>query len=165
MHARHGRALAQRDGSRYVQHLVNLGACRLADAAACVGGERFQVAAASLRIQHAQRKRALAGPGNAGDADHLMQWDVDVDVLQVVDACAAHLDIRRLAKDEPANLAPRLFVCVRHSGPSDKSNTRGICFILPPTLHFLLTFTQRQSAGCLSKMRLDRDRGRKCPCT
>lgn len=50
MHARYGWALAQRDGSRHVQHLVNLGACRLADAAACVGGERFQVAAASLRI-------------------------------------------------------------------------------------------------------------------
>ena len=62
-----------------------------------------------------------------------------------------------LAKDEPINLASCLFVCVRHSGPSDKSNTRGICFILPPTLHFLLTFTQRQSARCLSKMRLDRD--------
>ena len=45
---------------RQVQHLVHGGAARLRQAAARVGGERFQVAPRPLGVQHAQGERRLA---------------------------------------------------------------------------------------------------------
>ena len=119
MHPGRGRALAQRDGSRHVQDLIHLCACGLTDAAARVGGKRLEIATTALRVQHAQGKRALSRSGYAGDADHLVQRDVDVDVLQVVDARTAHLDGGRLAKDDVTDAAGSVIVFVWHiSSPS-----------------------------------------------
>ena len=119
MHPGRGRALAQRDGSRYVQDLIHLCACGLADAAARVSGKRLEIATTALRVQHAQGQRALSRSGYAGDADHLVQWDVDVDVLQVVDACTTHFDGGRLAKDDVTDAAGSVIVFVWHiSSPS-----------------------------------------------
>ena len=63
----------------------------LRDAAARVGGKRLEVAPRALRVQHAQRQRAFARAGHAGDAHQLPQRDVDVHVLQIVHARPAHL--------------------------------------------------------------------------
>ena len=39
----------------------------------------------SLRIQHAERERRLAGPGHARNADDLPEWDIDIDILEIMD--------------------------------------------------------------------------------
>jgi hypothetical protein len=85
-------SLAQRQRGGHVEHLVHIGARVLGEAAARIGGERLQVAAAALGVEHAQRKARLARARHARDAHELMERDIDIDVLEVVDACATHLD-------------------------------------------------------------------------
>ena len=92
--------LAQGEGGRYVQHLVHGGAPGLGDAPAGVGGERFQVAAAALGVQHAQRKRAFARAGDARNAHELPQRHVQREVLQVVYPRPAHLHGSGLGEGE-----------------------------------------------------------------
>ena len=97
-HAWHAGALVQRQGRRHVQHLVHLCMFGLRKATACVGAERFQIAARSFGIEHAQCQRALARTRDTGDAHKLPQRNVDVDIFQVMDACTAHLDSIRLLR-------------------------------------------------------------------
>ena len=94
-HARHSRTLVQRKRRRHMQHLVDAGATRLREAAARVGGERLEVAPAAFRVEHAERQRTLTRARHAGHTHKLAQWNVDVDVFEVVHPGPAHLDARR----------------------------------------------------------------------
>ena len=91
-HAGHTRSLPQCEGGGHVLDQVDVGAGGLREAAARVGRERLEVAAAALGIEHAQSQARLAGAGDPGDAHKLAKWHGYVNVLEVVHACAADLD-------------------------------------------------------------------------
>ena len=92
--ARHAGPLVQGQRSRNVQHLVHARPGGLSHPAAGVGGQGIQVAPGALRIQHAQCQRGFAGAGHARNAHDLVQWDVHINVLEVVDMGIA--DLHRL---------------------------------------------------------------------
>ena len=91
-HARHAGALMQRERRRHVKHLIHLGVLGLRQTTAGIGAERLQVATRALGIKNPQRQRALARARHAGNTHELSQRDIDVDVLEVMDARATHLN-------------------------------------------------------------------------
>ena len=97
-HAGDARALVERESCGHVEHLVYLGAPGLREAATRIRGERLQVAPRSLGVEHAEGERALARPRDARDAHELAERHIDVDVLQVVDASAPHLNVGGVAR-------------------------------------------------------------------
>ena len=94
-HARHAGALVQRERRRYVQHLVHLGVLGLRQTTAGIGAERLQVTTRALGIKNPQRQRALARTRHAGNTHELSQRNIDIDVLEVMDTRATHLDSLR----------------------------------------------------------------------
>ena len=58
-----------------------------------VGRERFDVTPLALRVERVEGERGLAGAGQPGDDDHPVAWQIEVDVFQVVRACAANSDV------------------------------------------------------------------------
>ena len=56
------------------------------------GDDRLEVAPLRLGVERAERERRLARAGDAGEHDQRVARDVDVDVLEVVLARAAHAD-------------------------------------------------------------------------
>lgn len=87
------RALPKRKRRRHISDILHIRAFRLRHPPASVGGEGFQVSAGSLRIQHAERERGFPRAGDPGDHHDLVQWDIDINVLQVMDLRAPHLDV------------------------------------------------------------------------
>ena len=94
-HAWHTGTLVQRECRRYVQYLVHLGVLGLRQATSSIGAERLQVTARALGIKNSQRQRALARARHAGNAHEPPQRNIDIDVLEIVDTCTAHLDSLR----------------------------------------------------------------------
>ena len=93
MDSGYGRSLVKSQRSGDVAHVVDRRFACLRNAAACIGRERFKVAARAFGVQHAKRQRAFARSRNARDCHQLTQGNVDVHVFQVVYACAAHFDV------------------------------------------------------------------------
>ena len=91
-HVGHTRPLAQGEGGGDVGDPVDRRPGGLGDAPARVGRQGLQVAAGSFRVEGAQGQGGLARPGHSRDGDESVQGDVDVEVLEVVDARSAHLD-------------------------------------------------------------------------
>ncbi len=56
-----------------------------------VGRQRFDIAPLPLRIERVEGERGFARPGQAGDHHQAIARDVEVDILQVVGACAPDL--------------------------------------------------------------------------
>ena len=94
-HARYAGALVQCECRRHMQHLVHLGVLGLRQTTAGIGAERLQIAARALGIKNSQRQRTLARTRHAGNTHELSQWNIDIDVLEVVYTCATHLDSLR----------------------------------------------------------------------
>ena len=94
-HARHARTLVQCERRRYVQDLIHLGMFGLRQTTASIGAERLQVTARALGIKNPQRQRTLARTRHAGNAHELSQRNIDIDVLEVMDTRATHLDSLR----------------------------------------------------------------------
>ena len=133
-HARHGRALVQRERCGHMQHLVDAGTARLREAAARIGGERLEVAPATFRIKHAKRQRALARTRHAGHAHKLAQRNVDVDVFEVVHPGPAHLDARGgfdvSRHSDRSILSQYSRSSVAHCATSRNNNERSLPFCL-----------------------------------
>ena len=94
-HARHAGALMQCERGRHVQYLVHLGVFGLRQTAAGISAERLQVAARALGIKNSQRQRTLTRTRHAGNTHQLSQRNIDIDVLEVMDARATYLDSLR----------------------------------------------------------------------
>ena len=94
-HARYAGTLMQCERRRHVQHLVHLSVFGLRQATSSIGAECFQVATRALGVKNAQRQRALARTRYAGNAHELSQRNIDIDVFEVMDARATHLDSLR----------------------------------------------------------------------
>ncbi len=88
----HGIGLVDGDRRRHAIDAFDLRLVHAIEKLARVRGEGFHIAALSLRIQGVEHQRGLAGTGNPGDDQQLVQRQVDVDVLEVVLARSADQD-------------------------------------------------------------------------
>ena len=91
------RLLVDRDRGRQTLDEVDVGLVHLAEELARVAAQALDVAALTLGVDRVEREAALAAAGQAGDDDEPVARQVDVDVAQVVFACAADRDQVRLA--------------------------------------------------------------------
>ena len=91
-HAWHTGALMQCERRRHVQHFIHLSMLCLRQTTAGIGAERLQVTTRALGIQNPQRQRALARTRHAGNTHEPSQRNIDIDVLEIMDARTAHLD-------------------------------------------------------------------------
>ena len=87
---RPGRLLLDRDGRRQAVDQVDVRLLHLLEELAGVGGQRFDIAPLALGVDRVEGERGLARPRQAGNDDQPVTREVDVDILEVVDARAAH---------------------------------------------------------------------------
>ena len=95
----HGRArivrrrfLFDRDRGGQALDVVDVGFLHHREKLPRIGGERLDVAALAFRIDGVERERRLARARQPGDHDQAVAGQVEVDVAQVVGACAADPD-------------------------------------------------------------------------
>ena len=93
-HPGDSRPLVQSQRRRDITDLLHFRPARLGDAAAGIGGQRFQIPARALRIERPQRQGRLARARDARDCDKLSQRDIHINVLQIMYLCAPDLDGR-----------------------------------------------------------------------
>ncbi len=93
--ARAGRppALLDGDGRRQPLDGLHVRLLHLLEELAGVGREALDVAALPLGVDGVEGQRRLARAGDAGDDDHVVAWDLDGDVFQIVLSCAPHDDL------------------------------------------------------------------------
>ncbi len=87
-----GVLLADGDGGREAEDLVDIGLAHAVEELAGVGGEGFDVAPLAFGVDGIKDKRRLAGAGDAGDDGELIVGDVERDILEVVHPRAADGD-------------------------------------------------------------------------
>ncbi len=90
-----GGLLLDRDRRRQALDAVDVGLAHQFQELAGVGGQRLDVAALALGVDRVERQRGFAGAGQAGDDRQRVARDDDVDVLQIMFARAAHVDVAR----------------------------------------------------------------------
>ena len=87
---RSGGLLLDGDRRRQAVDQIDVRLLHLLEELPRVGRQRLDVAPLPFGVDRVERERRLARSGQAGDHHQLVARDVDVDVLQVVDARAAH---------------------------------------------------------------------------
>ena len=85
--------LIDRDGGGEAVDVVDVGLLHEAKELASVGGEGLDVAALTLGVDGVEGEGGLARTGEARNHDELVARDLDIDVLEVVLAGAAHGDV------------------------------------------------------------------------
>ena len=93
--SRNARALTERQRCRDIQHLVHLRFLCLRHPAPGIGGKRFEITPGPFRVQNAEGQGGLPGAGNTCDPHDLVQRDVHVDIFEIMNPAAAHLDVCR----------------------------------------------------------------------
>ena len=88
-----GRLLLDRDRRRQAFDVVDVGLLHHRQELPRVRGQRFDVAALAFGVQRVERERRLARARQSRDHDQLVARQVEVDVLEVVRAGAADLDL------------------------------------------------------------------------
>ena len=89
---RAGRLLLDGDGRRQAVDQVDVRLLHLLEELPGVRGQRLDVAPLTLGVDRVEGERRLARAGQPGDDHQLVAREVDVDVLEVVDASAADRD-------------------------------------------------------------------------
>ena len=84
-----GAPLVNRDRRAQALDLIHVRLFHQAEELAGVGRERLDITPLTLGIDGVERQAGLAGARQAGDDHQLVAGDLQVDVLQVVFACAA----------------------------------------------------------------------------
>jgi hypothetical protein len=84
--------LLQRNGGREAVNGLHGRDGELVEKSTCVGRHGFEVAALRFGVKCSERKRGLAGAGNAGEDDERVAWNIDVDIAKIVLARAANTD-------------------------------------------------------------------------
>lgn len=77
------------DGGRKSFYLINVRTFDTADELPRVSGESFNEAALTFGINRVECEGRFSGAGNAGDDHEFIAWNLKIDVLKIVDACAA----------------------------------------------------------------------------
>jgi hypothetical protein len=87
-----GGLLLDRDGRRQALDEVDVGLLHQLQELPGVRGQRLDVAALALGVERVEGERALARAGQARDHDQPVARQVEIEVLEVVRACAADAD-------------------------------------------------------------------------
>src|SRR5690606_30919221 len=87
------RLLVDRDGGGEAIDVVDVGLFHEAQELASVGGERLDVAALAFSVDGVEGEGGLPGTREAGNDDELVARDSHFDVLEVVFAGAANMDV------------------------------------------------------------------------
>ncbi|MGY3445679.1 hypothetical protein ACVW17_005680 [Bradyrhizobium sp. USDA 4473] len=87
-----GGLLLDRDRRRQAVDLVDIRLLHHLQELPRIGRQRFDVAALALGVDGVECERGFAGAGQAGEHHQLVARNLDVDVLQIVFACAADRD-------------------------------------------------------------------------
>jgi hypothetical protein len=87
-----GRLLLDRDGRRQALDEIDVRLLHLLEELAGVSRQRLDVAALALRVDRVEGEARLARSAEACEDHQPLARQIDVDVLQVVDACAADGD-------------------------------------------------------------------------
>ena len=87
-----GRLLFDGDGRRQALDQVDVGLFHQLQELPRVGRQRLDIAALAFRVQGIEGERRLARARQTGDHDELVTRQIEVDVLEVVRACAAYAD-------------------------------------------------------------------------
>ena len=85
--------LVDRYGRGQAVDVVDIGLVQLAEELACVGGKRLDVAPLPFGEDRVEGQRRLARPGDSRDHDQPVARDLQVDVFQIVLACANNDDL------------------------------------------------------------------------
>ena len=88
-----GRLLFDRNRWRQTLDQIDVGLFHQLQELPGVRRERFDVAALPLGVEGVERQRALARPREAGDDDQPVPRQIEIDVLEVMRACAANADV------------------------------------------------------------------------
>ncbi len=80
---------------------VDVGSVDLAEELSRVRRQRLHVATLALGEDRVERERGLAGPGEPGEHDERVAWDLEVDVPEVVDASTPTLSVEVLCGAVP----------------------------------------------------------------
>ena len=59
----------------------------------CVGRERLDITALALGVERVERERTLARAGKTRDNDQPVPRQIEIDILEIVRACAANADV------------------------------------------------------------------------
>ena len=98
--------------------VLDVGLVHAAEELAGIGRQRFDVPPLAFGVDGVEGERRLARPGRARDDDELVSRDRDVDVLEVVFACAFDDDVfeghRVLERDDLGSAGPP----ARDAGPA-----------------------------------------------
>ena len=87
-----GVLLADGDGGRQTENLVDVGLFHAVEELPGVGRERFDIAALAFGVDGVEDERGFAGAGDASDDGELIVRDVERDILEVVHPRAADVD-------------------------------------------------------------------------
>jgi hypothetical protein len=90
---RRGRLLLDGDGRRQAVDLVDVRLLHHLEELAGIGRQALDVAALALGIDRVEGERGLARAGQAGHHDQAVARQVEVDVLQIVLARAAEMNL------------------------------------------------------------------------
>jgi hypothetical protein len=82
--ARRGALLVDRHGRQQSLDRVHVGLVELAQELPCVARQRLHVATLALGEDRVEREARLSRPGQAGEHDHRVPGQVEIDVLEVV---------------------------------------------------------------------------------
>ena len=103
------RLLLDRDRRRQAFDQVDVGLFHQLQELPRVGRQRLDVAPLALGVERVERERALARAGQTGDHDQPVPRQIEVDVLEIVRACAANADVFHAecsSGGQPANILP-----------------------------------------------------------
>ena len=109
--------MLDRDRRRQAGDRIDVGPRKAIEELLCVGRDRFDVPALPLGVQRVECERGLSAAGDAGDDGELAPGQVEIEVLEVVLACAAHAD-RIEDFQAPLRVRVRRSVSGAESGPN-----------------------------------------------
>ena len=103
------RPLVQGQGCRHIADVVHMGPRRLRHPPSGVGRQRLQIPARPLRVQNAQGQGGLARSRYARYGRDLIEWNIHIDVFQIVYSRSPHLHAAGEHFAVSSHAAPQFF--------------------------------------------------------
>ena len=107
------RALLDRNRRRKPFDQIDVGLFHQLQKLARVSRQRFDVAALAFRVQRVERERRLARARQSRDHDQPVPRQIEIDVFQIVRACAPHSDFTCTDLAAVADCAHRLLIAAK----------------------------------------------------
>ena len=121
-----GRLLLDRDRRRQAFDDVDVGLVHQLQELAGIRREALDITPLPFGVERVESERALARAGEAGDDDQPMPRQIEVDVLEVMRACAADADVFHRREMRKGNLLVYPFSIVRSKPSSLRPHWRRV---------------------------------------